>query len=67
MLLVMGDTEPEPAIFCTQARPQGERLEHQPTHKTINLMYSLSCLQIVLGLESSIVIIREIRETSSSN
>lgn len=37
----MGDMEPEPTIFYNQARPQVERLGHQPSDKTINLQFAL--------------------------
>lgn len=44
----MGDTEPEPAIFCAQAeRFSVVGLEHPPSHKTFELQPS--CLQDVMS------------------
>lgn len=36
-LLVTVDVEPEPGVFCNQARPQMEELGHQPSHKPFDL------------------------------
>ena len=35
--LVMGDTEPELAIFCNEARLPVEGLGHESSHKTFDL------------------------------
>ena len=35
--LVMGDTEPELAIFCNEARLPVEELSYQCSHKTFDL------------------------------
>jgi hypothetical protein len=35
------DIEPEPVIFCNQARVPVEGLEHQPSHKTFDLKFDL--------------------------
>ena len=33
--------EPEPDVFCNQARPQVEELGHQPSHKPFDLQFVL--------------------------
>ena len=60
----MRDAEAELAILCNQERPQVEVMGHLPTIKP--LTYSLSFLHTVLRQKPSIII-REIRETASSN
>lgn len=38
-LLLMGDKEPEPVIFCNQARLPMDGLGHQPSHKISDLQF----------------------------
>lgn len=53
----MVGVEPEPAIFCNQAKPQMEGLGFTPTTKP--LTYNVCCLQSVLELEPTIIVTRE--------
>jgi hypothetical protein len=40
-LLVMEDTDPEPAISCNQKRLPMEGLWHQPSHRTLDPQFVL--------------------------
>lgn len=53
----MVGVEPEPAIFCYQAKPQMEGLGFTPTTKP--LTYNVCCLQSVVELEPTIIVTRE--------
>lgn len=58
----MTDMEPELAILCKQTRPQWR--DWDPNLVTKHLTHSFSWLQNMLEPESSIIIIKETRETT---
>lgn len=54
-LLLMGDKEPEPVIFCNQARLLMDELGHQPSHKSS--IYNLSSTEDILSKKGGIQIV----------